>query len=350
MAASARAPLPATSKEIPSGFGDAEIQVLSSLARAEAEALPSARADLEQGGERFWIFKTDWTEAFKALAASGLIEGDDSGYRLTDAGRPLAVAWHAERPDMYWYYYRQFYPAACASAAHTRLCERVFGLDLTQEGMCDMPALHHLMQVLSIGPGDHVLDLGCGAGVIAEYIADKTGSRVTGLDYAAPCIAEARDRTKAKSSLAFVQGDMNALDLPDRSFDKIMCIDTLYWVSDLTDTVTQIARLVKPGGEIGIFMLHHVPDGRAAADFSAAETTLGKALLGLGLDFEAHDYTVQNAAFWHRNYNAAKDLRGEFEGEGNGWIAASLIRESEEDFLPPIKAGTLVRYLYHVRA
>ena len=58
---------------------------------------------------------------------------------------------------------------------------------------------------------------------------------------------------------------------------------------------------------------------------------------------------MQHAAFWERNYNAAKDLKDQFEAEGNGFIAASLIRESEEEFLPAIKDCSVVRYLYHVQ-
>ncbi len=42
-------------------------------------------------------------------------------------------------------------------------------------------------------------------------------------------------------------------------------------------------------------------------------------------------------------------MRDDFEAEGNGFIAASLIREAEEDFFPAIKAGTLTRYFHHVR-
>ncbi len=250
---------------------------------------------------------------------------------------------------MYWYYYQKFYPAARASSAHSLLCERVFGLDLTQEGQTDMPALHHLLQLLSINEGDNVLDLGCGAGVIAEYVADKTGAFVTGLDYSEPAIAEAKERTKGKSSqLTFVTGDMNALDLPERSFDAIISLDTLYWVADLTDTMAQVTKLLKPGGQMGIFMMEFLPEGRTVDDFTADETELGQSLKDLGIAFDAHDYAVQQAAFWHRIYAAAKDLRDAFEAEGNGFIPASLIRESEEDFLPRIKARAMPRYLYHV--
>lgn len=331
-------------------LSEAEIQVLASIHKAESSNAPTDKAALEQGGERYWLFQEDWTDAFPSLLKKGLIEGDDGSYQLTESGRPLGVQYYAERPDMYWYYYQKFYPAARASAAHSRLCERVFGLDLTQEGMTDMPALHHLLQLLSVKEGDHVLDLGCGAGVIAGFVSDKTGARVTGLDYAAPAVAEAQERTNDKQShLTFINGDINALDLPEQSFDTVISLDTLYWVADLTNTMAQVAKLLRPGGQMGIFMLKHVPEGRTAADYGANETPLGQSLAKLGLTFDAHDYTVQNAAFWHRNYQAAKALQGEFEAEGNGFIAASLIREGEEDFLPFIQTGTIVRYLYHVR-
>lgn len=335
---------------VEAALNEAEIQILASLHQAENENTPTDRATLIEGGSRYWIFQEDWSDAFPSLLEKGLIKGDGTGYGLTDSGSPLGKLYYAERPDMYWYYYQKFYPAARASVAHSRLCERVFGLDLTQEGQVDMPALHHLLQLLSIKAGDHVLDLGCGAGVIAEYISDKTGAVVTGLDYADPAIAEARERTKGKQSqLTFVAGDMNALDLAEGSFDAIISLDTLYWVADLTETMGQLTKLLKPGGQMGIFMMRDIPEGRTAREYSADEMPLGQSLNDLGIQFDAHDYVIQQAAFWHRIYAAAKDLKGEFDNEGNGFIAASLIRESEEEFLPSIEAGTMARYLFHVQ-
>jgi phosphoethanolamine N-methyltransferase len=99
---------------------------------------------------------------------------------------------------MYWYYYRKFCPAARASKAHSKLCQRVFGEDLCQEGQTDMAALEHMLALLGLTKGERVLDLGCGAGVIAEYISDKTGALVTGIDYAASAISEAVERTASK--------------------------------------------------------------------------------------------------------------------------------------------------------
>jgi hypothetical protein len=47
-------------------LSEAKIQVLASLENAGLEAAPTDRASLEMGGERFWIFIEDWSEAFPA--------------------------------------------------------------------------------------------------------------------------------------------------------------------------------------------------------------------------------------------------------------------------------------------
>ena len=328
---------------------EAEIQVFAILRGAELEARPTDRASLEKRGERYWIYLEDWSTAFSSLSDKGLIDGDEAGYRLTDAGRPLGDAYHRERPDMYWYHYQRLYPAANASAAHSRFCERLYGEDLCQEGMTDMAALGDLIQRLDLKPGDHLLDLGCGSGVIAEYISDQTGAKVTGLDYAASAIAEAKKRIAGKSSrLTFLQGDMNAIDLPAGSFDAAISIDTLYWVADLADTLAQVVRTLKPGGQIGIFMLADLEEGDPSENLEADKTAPARALSKLGLPYQAYDYTVQNAAFWLRVKETATALHDDFEAEGNGFISANWIREADEEFLPAIEAGTLTRYLYHV--
>jgi len=331
-------------------LSEAEIQVLASVQAAELNATPTNRAALEKSGERFSEFLEDWSGAFSSLAAKGLIEGGDSGYCLTGSGRPLGHAYHQERPDRYWYYYQRFWKAAYESPTHSRLCERVFGKDLCQDGMVDMAALEDLLARLDLKTGDHLLDLGCGAGVITEYISDQTGARVTGLDYAAPAIAVANERTADKRSrMTFKTGDLNTLDLPARSFDAAISLDTFYWAADLADTLSRVVPAIKPGGQIGIFMMQGPWDDDPPGIVAAGDTELGRALSKLNLIYDAYDYTAQNVAFWRLNWKTAVELRDEFEAEGSGFIAASIIQEAEEEFLPAIEAGKMTRYLYHVR-
>ena len=328
---------------------EAEIQLLATVEKVSIEGGPSDRSSLEATADRFWIFREDWSEAYKSLTAKGLLEGNAERYQLTESGLPLAQRYHRQRPVMYWYYFQKFYQAARPSEVHSELCKRVFGEDLCQEGQTDMASLKDLLDSLGLKSGEHLLDLGCGAGVIAEYISDQADVSVTGLDYAAPAINEANQRTADKRSrLTFHQGDMNSLDLPARSLDAVISLDTLYWAADLQETLSKLVAALRPGGRMGIFMNHHIEEGEDHAELAPECTKLSKALKQLGVSFKTDDYTAQIGEFWQRNWQAATDLRKEFDAEGNGFIAASLIRESVEDYLPDIRAGRIARYLYHV--
>lgn len=331
-------------------LSEAEIQVLASIERARIKATLSDRKSLEAGADRFWVFAEDWSDAYASLMSKSLIEDAGNGYRLTEAAIPLAREYHRQRPDMYWYYYQKFYPAARASEAHSELCRRAFGADLCQEGQTDMAALHDLMAKLDLKADERVLDLGCGAGVIAEYISDETGASVTGIDYSETAIADAHERTTEKyPRLAFSQGDMNSLELQPRSYDAVISLDTLYWVADLEETLSKLALALRPGGRMGIFMNYHIDEGEDRAGLAPENNELAKALVSVGLPFETSDYTKEIGEFWHRNTKAAIELKDKFEAEGNGFIAASLIREANDEYLPDVKDERIARHLYFVQ-
>jgi ubiquinone/menaquinone biosynthesis C-methylase UbiE len=330
-------------------LSEAEIQILATLRKVELEGLTADRGSLEEQGGRYRMFLEDWSGAYGMLAEKGLIEGDDEAYRLTDSGRPRAGAYHRERPDHYWYYYQRFYTAAHASAAHSRHCERVYGEDLCQEGQMDMTELWGMLDGLDLRPGDAVLDLGCGAGVISEYISDQTGAIVTGIDYAKSAIEAAAARTEDKRPrLMFRQGDLSALDLPAESFDVAIMIDSIYWVADTEESLSTILRSLRPGGQLAIVIVEDLKEGENRASLEAGETDVARALSKLGLEYELHDLTGSFKSFWPRIKQSVVALRQEFEAEGNGFICDSLEREADEQYLPALRADAVRRYLYHV--
>lgn len=331
-------------------MNEADIQVLASIRRAEVEGESSDRASLESGADRYWKYLEDWSDSWQRLLDSGLIHGGKSGYSLTERGRPLAQQYFAERPDHYWYYYQHYYPAAQASIAHSTLCERVFGKDLTQDGQADMDSVNDLIAHLGIGEKDKVLDLGCGAGGISEYISDQTGAHVTGLDYAASAIETATKRTSAKGDrLTFVKGDMNSLDFADHSFDKVLSIDTIYWVADIDKALASISRLIKPGGQMGIFIAITPAMGDVTGTYEPNGNWVAVALRKLGLDYDVHDYTESFLTFWPKLKNVVLELKDDFVAEGNEVIFDSFMLDADEDYLPAAAAGKLRRYLYIVR-
>lgn len=328
---------------------EADIQVLASIRRAELEGESSDRATLEKGADRYWKYLEDWSETWQRLLDNGLIRGNESGYSLTEHGRPLAEQYYAERPDHFWYYYQHYYPAAQASKAHSRLCERVFGKDLTQDGQADMDSVNDLIAYLEIREGDKVLDLGCGAGGIAEYLSDTTGAQVTGLDYAATAIETAANRTSDKRDrLAFLQGDMNALDFADNSFDKIISLDTIYWVADFDAALESIVRLLRSTGRLAVFVsvTPEFEDGPGSLEPDG--TWIAKSLRKQGLNYNVYDYTESFLNFWPKLKKIAGELRDDFIAEGNEVIFDSFMLDADKDYLPAAEVGKLRRYLYVV--
>ncbi len=67
-------------------------------------------------------------------------------------------------------------------------------MNLCQFNMTPMNQLNDLIKKMNLKRDSHILDLGCGIGIISEYISDKTESKVTGVDFAAPAIQRGNDR------------------------------------------------------------------------------------------------------------------------------------------------------------
>jgi len=331
-------------------LSEAEIQVLATLFGAESEGNSADRASLEESGQCYWIYLEDWSKAYSSLIDKDLISGNDEGYHLTESGRPIARRYREQRPDDFWYYYQGFYDKAHASQAHTRFCEQVYGLDLCQEGLMDMESLHELLDRLDLKPGQHLLDLGCGAGGISEYISDRSGVRVTGLDSSAVAISTALARTDNKRArLKFIEADLNTLDLVPQSYDAAISVDTIYWVNDVYDTLKRITRTLKPGGQLVISIVHILDYCDRPEALEIDKTNVAAALDKLQYDYQCVDWSEPFVDFWPRVKEAMLALKDDFEGEGNGLIYRHWMKDADSEFLPALESGNLRRYLYHVR-
>jgi 2-polyprenyl-6-hydroxyphenyl methylase/3-demethylubiquinone-9 3-methyltransferase len=94
----------------------------------------------------------------------------------------------------------------------------------------------------------HVLDLGCGGGLMSEEYV-RRGARVTGVDPSRPSLKAARAHARAAGvSIRYKQGRGEAIPCPDASFDLVSCCDVLEHVDDLDAVLRQIARVLRPAG------------------------------------------------------------------------------------------------------
>ncbi|MDD4934120.1 MAG: methyltransferase domain-containing protein [Methylacidiphilaceae bacterium] len=110
-----------------------------------------------------------------------------------------------------------------------------------------------LISLLSIQPGDSVLDLGCGTGRLAQYVAKLVGPQgtVLGIDPSVHRIAIAKRRETAGLSFQ-VAGSDNLASFASASFDRVYLNYVFHWIDNKEETLRQIHRILKPGGRIGI--------------------------------------------------------------------------------------------------
>ena len=107
---------------------------------------------------------------------------------------------------------------------------------------------HRLIQsirCLDLTSNPEILEVGCGAGFSAEYLAG-TFSRYKGIDYSENLIAFA-EHTHGGPGVEFETADLNTLR-EDETFDVILMIGLLHHLDDPVASLTRLSRLLRPGG------------------------------------------------------------------------------------------------------
>jgi SAM-dependent methyltransferase len=126
-----------------------------------------------------------------------------------------------------------------------------------------------------IQPGDRVLDVACGTGVLAREAAVRTGpaGRVAGLD-ANPGMLDVAARLAP--AIEWQQGFAESLPFPDASFDAVVSQFGLMFFNDRRQAIRDMARVLAPGGRVAIA----VWDGLDNSPAYAAEVALVERLAG----------------------------------------------------------------------
>lgn len=107
---------------------------------------------------------------------------------------------------------------------------------------------------LALVNGEHVLDAGCGTGLLLEQeaLAVGVGGRAEGLDYSDDMLAHARARCADLPQVGLEQGSIESLPFDDASFDALSCTQCLLYVDNLDRALAELYRVLKPGGRIAV--------------------------------------------------------------------------------------------------
>jgi len=166
--------------------------------------------------------------------------------------------------------YSAVYEATPNSATLRRLWhEHAEGLDFPEEfghiSFVTLPQLRRFATELRLGRGDTLVDLGCGRGGPALWVARETGARLIGVDFSTVAVQQASARA-AELELAdqaqFVVGTFAETGIEANSSDGVMSEDALQYAPDKRAAVAEAARILRPGARM-VFTAFELEPSRA---------------------------------------------------------------------------------------
>jgi ubiquinone/menaquinone biosynthesis C-methylase UbiE len=198
-----------------------------------------------------------------------------------------------------------------------------------------------LIERLRVTAGEHVLDVGCGTGLLAEHVAGIVGPRgsVLGID-PLPLRIEIGKR-KARSNLSFAVGDANQLDeLAEASFDVVYLNAVFHWLPEKAGPLRQFLRVLRPGGRLGI--------STGSKDHVSLVQQIRRAVLSR---YPYREYSESEAGFAHRV--SQRELQELLQQAGYGPISVELVphvqfQATAEEAVDFAQASSFGNFLSHL--
>lgn len=112
-----------------------------------------------------------------------------------------------------------------------------------------------LIELCHIGQDTRVLEVGCGVGATACYLAKKYTCRVVGVDLRESMIARSNERAQkegVEKRVEFRVADAQDLPFEDALFDVVLCESVATFIKDKQKVISEYARVTRPGGYVGM--------------------------------------------------------------------------------------------------
>ncbi len=153
-----------------------------------------------------------------------------------------------------------------------------YGEDFGQTSWATTEESHAIPRRLHLNPESRVLEIGCGSGRYALFVAEHIGCHVLGLDINAAGIANCRQLAENQNLSAQVQFeacDVSAgLPAEGNSFDAVFSTDVLCHIPNRAALLGEIHRVLKPGGQL-LFSDALIIGGVISHDEIAARSSIG---------------------------------------------------------------------------
>jgi len=150
-------------------------------------------------------------------------------------------------------YFDGWYAAKTVSPVVDEIHQRHFGLPARLLSTSSLPwdGIAEVVAELRLGPGRTLVDLACGRGGYGLEIAARTGARLTGVDFSAEAVRQARELARQQGAAAdFRVGDLAATRLDSGSADAVLCVDAIQFAPRQDAAYQEIARILAPAGRV----------------------------------------------------------------------------------------------------
>lgn len=118
------------------------------------------------------------------------------------------------------------------------------------------PAHRALLDAAALRPGDAVLDVACGSGLVSLPAARRIGAhgRLLGIDLSGRMVDAAAQRAREAHcpNADFARMDAERLELGDASFDVVLCALGLMYLPDPARALAEMRRVLRPGGRVAL--------------------------------------------------------------------------------------------------
>ncbi len=179
----------------------------------------------------------------------------------------------AERVDLYDSAYTNY-----GSDVYRQVRMETYGEDFGQTSWVTTEESREIPKRLDLKPNSSVLEVGCGSGGYALYVAKTVGCRLLGLDVNAPGVHNANQLAAARGLAArvhFEQCDASKnLPSEDKTFDAVFSNDVLCHLPGRSNVLGEMLRVLKPGGRM-LFSDALVIGGMLSHEEIAARSSIG---------------------------------------------------------------------------
>jgi ubiquinone/menaquinone biosynthesis C-methylase UbiE len=114
------------------------------------------------------------------------------------------------------------------------------------------PFAEDLIVEAALRPGERVLDVACGTGVVARLAAERVGpsGTVAALDLNPAMLSVARSVPSTGAAIRWYETSAESIPLPDDAFDVVLCQLGLQFVADKSAALREMRRVLAPGGRL----------------------------------------------------------------------------------------------------